>query len=298
MANYNNGRYIDDAVKSVKNQKYSDWELIIVDDCSTDNSKEVLRKYSQIDNRIKVHFNEKNRGCGFTKNKAVKLCSGEYIIFLDPDDTLASTALEELLVIHHKNSNCSIAYATNYICDEYLNIIEISKYPGQISPRDTHMGIKSNKISHPALFKKNDYDKTSGINCLLERAVDQDLYAKLEEFGVVVFLNKPLHYYRQHSGSISLFENNIKAQYWNMIVAEDTYRRRKHNPSPFVRNIKVSELNSIKFYYHNREVHHLLANKQYLNMLKHLFQCFFLFNSKTSNTLFGTLKFIVSKIRK
>jgi len=207
IANFNNGHFIKEAIDSVINQTYGDWEIIIVDDSSTDNSRNLLEEYTHSIKKITFYFNEINKGCGFAKNKAVELSVGEYAIFLDPDDTLAPSALEKLLNIHENNPDCSIAYATNYICDESLKVIRISDYPGQVLPFDTQLGPKSNKIGHPALFKKSDYNKTTGININLQRAVDQDLYAKLEEVGTIIFLNEPLHYYRQHRGSISLFDN-------------------------------------------------------------------------------------------
>lgn len=295
MANYNNGQFIEEAIQSVLNQTYRNWELIIVDDFSSDNSIEILTKVIKIDERIKVFFNSQNKGCGFTKRKAAKLSAGNYLIFLDSDDALTPDAINELLNIHRSNANCSIAYATHFICDKHLNVLHISNYAGQVPLGDTNTSIRGKKISLPALFTKSNYIKTEGINSSFKRAVDSDLYSKLEELGTVIFLDKPLCYYRQHDSNISLFENNIKAQYWNMIVAEHTYKRRKINPSSFVRNLTSQEIRSIKFYYHKRKFHQALSQKKYGQLFFYFLKCFALLNRQTFKPFLGSIKFSLSK---
>ncbi len=297
MANYNNGKYIEEAIKSVINQDHTAWELMIVDDFSSDNSAAILNEYAANDERIKIFFNEENKGCGFTKAMAANLAGGEYMIFLDPDDTLAPNAISALLSVHLNNPDCSIAYATNFICDENLNILNVFTYPGQVAPGDTQLGIDSEKITAPALFKSEAYHKTDGISSKLGKAVDQDLYAKLEEYGNVIFTDKPLYYYRQHSGGISQshFENNLKAQYWYMIVARDAYQRRKRNPSAFVRNLTLSELKGIKFYYYQRAVHSALEKKKYKQVISNLFICAGAVTVKNWKVFLTTVRFICIK---
>lgn len=297
MANYNNGKFIAEAIGSVLQQTYKDWELIIVDDFSTDGSRELLKQYFQIDTRIKVEFNWDNRGCGYTKNKAAELAVGEYMIYLDPDDTLDRTALSELISVHIKYPVCSIVYANNYICDENLNIINISNYPGQVASGDTQLSIESKKITAPALFKTAAFNNTQGINTLLKKAIDQDLYAKLEEWGTVIFIDKPLYYYRQHAGGISQSHKaNIEAQYWNMIVAEETFKRRKHKASAFARNLTSSELNDIKFYYYQREMHSALAERKYTSLLFHMYSCLLIITPRTFKIYLKSIKFILTNL--
>ena len=66
IANYNNGKYLMDAIDSIRRQTYTHWEIILVDDASTDNSKELYKELEK-DNRIHIYYNEENRGCGYTK---------------------------------------------------------------------------------------------------------------------------------------------------------------------------------------------------------------------------------------
>ena len=85
IANYNNGKYLMDAIESVRQQTYTNWEIILVDDSSTDNSHELYKELEQ-DERIHIFLNNQNRGCGYTKHRCAELANGEICGFLDPDD--------------------------------------------------------------------------------------------------------------------------------------------------------------------------------------------------------------------
>ena len=85
-ASYNYQDYIKETIQSVLDQTYSDWELIIVDDCSTDNSVDVIKSFS--DDRIKLFINEKNLGLAETIKLGIENATGEWIAFLESDDIL------------------------------------------------------------------------------------------------------------------------------------------------------------------------------------------------------------------
>ena len=84
--NYNNSKYISETINSVLAQTYVNWEMIIIDDCSTDDSYEIAKKYSNNDIRIKVYRMDHNEGSALCRNKAIELSQGEYLAFLDSDD--------------------------------------------------------------------------------------------------------------------------------------------------------------------------------------------------------------------
>lgn len=85
MPSYNTGAFIAESIQSVLNQTYTNWELIIVDDCSTDNTDEILNMYLE-DKRIRYLKNEKNFGAAISRNRALREAKGRYIAFLDSDD--------------------------------------------------------------------------------------------------------------------------------------------------------------------------------------------------------------------
>ena len=85
-ASYNCAKFIEESIKSVLNQSYEDLELIIVDDCSTDNTEEIVNKYIKQDSRIKFYKLDKNSGAAVVRNKGLEVAKGRFIAFLDSDD--------------------------------------------------------------------------------------------------------------------------------------------------------------------------------------------------------------------
>jgi glycosyltransferase involved in cell wall biosynthesis len=92
IANYNNGKYLEDALQSIFKQTYENWEIVIVDDASTDESQKVYEIHKN-NPKVKLYFNEQNMGCGYTKKRCIDLAIGEICGFLDPDDILDKEAL-------------------------------------------------------------------------------------------------------------------------------------------------------------------------------------------------------------
>jgi len=237
LANYNNSSFIDDCLVSIYRQSYTNWEIIFIDDCSIDNSLGIINNYSNKDSRIKVFINESNKGCGFTKARCVQLASGEICGFLDTDDTLMSNALEIMVKKHTGFSNASIVYSQYYNCDKILNI-------QSISPDNTDKFISqlaTPLISHFATFKKKMYDQTIGIDTYMKRAVDQDLYMKLEEKGAVIFIPEVLYLYRHNSNSISLNDNEYKARAWHIYANINACKRRNLSFDDYCNIIKPNE---------------------------------------------------------
>ncbi len=228
IANYNNEKYLEECLNSVFHQTYTNWEIIIVDDASTDNSKSIYKKYKK-DNRVKIFYNKKNKGCGYTKNKCVQLATGSICGFLDPDDLLTDSALSIMVQKHIENPIISLIYSTHYVCNEYLKDKKIATYCAPINTENSYLETKIGTISHFATFKKNNYEKTSGINPKLPKAVDQDLYLKLEETGPTLFINKVLYFYRHHRNSISLNKNANLAMIYGKKCRLDAYKRRVKN---------------------------------------------------------------------
>jgi len=83
---YNSEKFIAETITSVQNQTYSNWEMVIVDDCSTDQTESIVLQFAASDNRIKFYKLHKNAGAGVARNQAVSMAAGTYIAFLDSDD--------------------------------------------------------------------------------------------------------------------------------------------------------------------------------------------------------------------
>ena len=110
MPSYNTASYIQETVESVLKQTYTNWELIIVDDCSTDDTDDILATFT--DKRIRIYKNEKNSGAAVSRNKALREANGKWIAFLDSDDLWSKDKLEKQITFMKKNGY-SFSY-TNY----------------------------------------------------------------------------------------------------------------------------------------------------------------------------------------
>lgn len=230
IANYNNGSYIEEAISSVFAQTYTNWEIIIVDDGSTDNSAKIFEKYINNDH-FKVSFNERNEGVGYTKRKCVELSNGELCGFLDPDDELLPQALEMMVKVFHEINDISLVFSRMYICNTNMNIISKSRALNLPVEKSYFTNLDYNP-EHFVAFSKNKYNLTEGISEKYKACVDLDMYFKLEEVGVLYILNKFTYKYRTNvEGSIS---NNIyKDHFWGIIVKYDTTLRRKLDPNDY-----------------------------------------------------------------
>ena len=111
---YNTARFIEETINSVLNQTYTDWELIIVDDCSKDNTDEVVAKYT--DDRIIYIKNEKNSGAAVSRNRALREATGRWIAFLDSDDLWEKDKLQKQIDFMEKNG-----YAFSYTAYRKIN---------------------------------------------------------------------------------------------------------------------------------------------------------------------------------
>ena len=118
---YNAERFIEETIKTVLNQTYEKWELILVDDCSKDNSKQIIEKFMQNDSRIKYYCQEKNGGPALARHKGIDLSTGNYICFLDADDLWDKDKLRKQTDFI-KEKKCAFCFTSNELCKGWRNI--------------------------------------------------------------------------------------------------------------------------------------------------------------------------------
>ena len=117
IPSYNHGKFISETIESVLNQTFKNFEFIIIDDCSIDNSKEKIENYSKHDKKIKFIAHSENKGPSKTLNEAIKIAKGKFIAFLNSDDVWNKDKLEKQLKILKKNENL-IIWSEGEIIDE------------------------------------------------------------------------------------------------------------------------------------------------------------------------------------
>ncbi|WP_405605362.1 glycosyltransferase family 2 protein [Polaribacter sp. Asnod1-A03] len=208
--NYNSEKFISQTINSVLNQTYKNWEMIIVDDVSNDDSVEIIESYILKNNRIKLFKLSKNSGAAIARNKAISLAKGNFIAFLDSDDLWLPKKLEQQLKFMISN-NYNISYTSYEIINEN--------------------GISKNKIIH--CKEKLDYKRmlySNEIGCLtamynsdvlgkvfmpeIRKRQDYGLWLKLLKTESYAFgLPKVLAKYRDQSQSMS--NNKVEMLKWN-----------------------------------------------------------------------------------
>lgn len=221
IANYNNGKYLMDAVESVRKQTYTNWEIILVDDSSTDNSHELYKELEK-DERIHIFLNNQNRGCGYTKHRCAELASGEICGYLDPDDELLSNALYDSVHALLQDDRNVLSLSRYYNCDENMNVLSESRL---LDLRGlSYFERRDYQPEQFAVFRLSAYKESLGIDPLIKAAVDQDLFFKVEEYGNVVVLDKFTYKYRQNPNALTSVP--YWCTYWNMLVRYNTCVRR------------------------------------------------------------------------
>lgn len=246
IANYNNGKYLMDAIESVRKQIYKNWEIIIVDDCSTDNSYELYKELEN-ESRIHIYYNSINKGCGYTKRRCAELAKGEICGFLDPDDALTPNALQVMANEHYLRPDIGLIYSRSYITDNNLNIVGITEYFHPNNKKLSYLEYPEMGVFTFASYKIKYYQQSGGIDAFMQRAVDHELYLRLDDVSKFYYVDVPLYYYRKYTGNnISLGSNAYKAAWWDSIIKYEACKRRGLNPEIYAWNVIERVLKEVK----------------------------------------------------
>ncbi|MDO5614607.1 MAG: glycosyltransferase family 2 protein [Cruoricaptor ignavus] len=226
IAHYNNYDYFLDCYKSILAQTYQNFEVIIVDDCSTDNSYEKLQELLKSDNRFRLYRNEENKGVGYTKRRCVELANGDICGFVDPDDAITKNAIQS--VLSNYDGQTSAVYSRLKLCDNQLHFIKLFPNQKQVPNNNAKFLNVFFEMNHFFTFKKTAYEKTVGIDASLTSAVDQDLYLKIYETGKCKFINEANYLYRLHDKGVSQEKSKKEKlnKNWH-IVLKNTLERRE-----------------------------------------------------------------------
>jgi len=270
IANYNNSEFIIETLQSAVSQTYDNIEIIVVDDASIDRSVEIVKHYIQKHPQAKIELykNVSTYGCGRNKRKCIDTSKGNFFAFLDPEDTIEPTAVEELMSIHLQDSSkYSVVYSTHYLCNDKLDIQSVSNWPGKIPEKQSHLTSTEGHISAFAVCNKQFYNRTSGINQEYIVAEDMDLYLKMEEVAPVFFMDKPLYYYRKHNHNLSWnYNKRYLNLYWRYKAEMAAYHRRKSQKT-LAENLTLIELHHRKFSFYMQYAKWHRLQKQYMKGL-------------------------------
>ena len=219
IPSWNSEKFITETINSVKSQTYTNWELIFQDDCSIDNTKQVVTDFASNDNRIRYECNSQSSGAAITRNNALKRASGKWIAFLDSDDLWLPTKLERQLSFMLNNGYAFTYHAYTEITEEGnelgvhvsgINKVNVFDMYSCCWPGCLTVMYDREKIG---LIQINDVRKNN----------DTAMWLKIIKISPCYFLNEPLACYRRRSGSITppnIFQR-IWAHYPLFRVAEE-----------------------------------------------------------------------------
>ena len=228
IANYNNGHYFREAFDSLLQQTCEDWEAVVIDDCSTDNSREIIKCLIGNDPRFRYYENPANIGYQKTILRAIALSKAAVFGRLDPDDTLTPKAVESSLAAHRKNPQAGLVYSDLNQCDSDLRIISVHRSQAVPDLDEKYLNLQG-EIAPFCTFKKSIYERTSGIDAYLRCAEDKDIYMKMCETAPAVYVPQVLYNYRHHDGGMSTTGNEFRAFFWHWTALVKMMDRRQVN---------------------------------------------------------------------
>ncbi len=201
MPVYNAERYIDKAIKSVLAQTYQDFEFIIIDDASTDNTSEILKRFD--DPRIRTIKNPNNLGLTKSLNKAIREAKGTYIARMDADDISIPHRLETQLNFLKKNTDHALVGSSYYQIDDTGRIISLVRVLSD--DNEIRAGLKKqNWFGHGSIMMlKSAFLQCGGYDESFKYAQDYDLWLRISEKYKVANIGEPLYQWRSTAGNIS-----------------------------------------------------------------------------------------------
>lgn len=207
---YNQAPYIAETIESVIAQSFSEWELVIIDDGSTDNSAEIVKKYIEIDSRIH-YFYQENAGPSAARNYGAKMSNGKFLLFLDGDNTISPNYLKIAYEYMESYMDCTL-FTT------YFDFIGDRNGDSRIRYQNYKLLLIENSIDCCSMMKKSDFISIGGFDENMRGYEDWELFIRL------LYKNKKVHqepqflfHYRINNCNNSV--NSIAKQKNNMLTS-------------------------------------------------------------------------------
>lgn len=234
IPNYNHGPFLKQRIDSVLNQTLGDFELIILDDCSSDNSREIIKKYAANDKRIHFYFNETNSGSTFKQwKKGIELAKGEYIWIAESDDWCESSFLEVVMEKFFVFPNVGLVYCQSWKIDEHDQILgswkEWTDVVDKAHWNEDFMNKGKQELQNYFCLR-NTIPNASAV--VFDKSLSDSLPSQVFEMRLcgdkmvwtsmllktdIYFIAKPLNYFRAHINSVRSSVNSVQNLYENFI---------------------------------------------------------------------------------
>lgn len=213
---YNCAKFIEYTIESVRAQSYKQWEMIIVDDCSTDNTKKIVDKFIKEDNRIKYFCLENNSGAAIARTKAMELAKGEYMAFLDSDDIWPENKLTKQLIFMKQNG-------FSFTCTAYEQIDEdgnsLNRIIQTVSKADYNRVLLDCPVGNSTVMYNVEKMGKFEVPNIRKRNDDALWLQMLKKEKYIYGMNSVLMKYRIRQNSIS--SNKFKVIKYHWILYRD-----------------------------------------------------------------------------
>jgi glycosyltransferase involved in cell wall biosynthesis len=218
VPNYNHAPFLRKRVDSILSQTYQDFEMILLDDCSTDESRSILREYADRPH-IRLEFNDINSGSGYRQwNKGVSLARGKYVWIAESDDYADANLLQRLLGVLESDEKIMFAYCRSWrVAEDGVLAGFEDTYLKYQSPHDWDEDFCADGIEEcrnhflfinevpnasAAVFRKSAYQSVGGADERMLLCGDWRLWAAMALAGRIAYTSEPLNYYRTHGSSL------------------------------------------------------------------------------------------------
>jgi glycosyltransferase involved in cell wall biosynthesis len=258
MATYNSLPYLEEAIRSILNQSFDNFEFIIVDDGSVDGTREVLMEYASREPRIRLAF-QQHSGVITALNKGCSLARGQYIARLDSDDVAKPQRFEEQIGHMQKKHNTALLGGWVECIDREGKVLFTMRWPDREGGLHDYLLLDC-YISHTTvMFKKEVFLSVGGYRSSFQDAEDYDLFLRISDRYVVDNLPMILCQYRLHDNQISV--RNAHQQIISGIGARMATRaRRTHSPEPTIKGCPVTREDLIAWGIRGKRIDALVAD--------------------------------------
>lgn len=299
MSAYNSEGTIDDSVLSIVNQRYKEWELLLVNDCSSDSTLDIMEQYAINEPRIKIINNEKNIGLTASLNKAINVSNGEFIARLDSDDIADPDRLTKQISFLISNPDVGLVGSGARLIDEKrkkigsMNVISndylISKFINYLNPF----------IHSSLMIRKDVLNDIGGYREKFLYSQDYDLVLRINDVSRVVNLPENLISWRVSEGSITMQKNIRQRVFADMAKKFASERqlngRDSYDIVDFEKMIDETESSNKGRYLCDNGVYNILFKKKYTNGISDLLKGSSM-GGFPSNSFFRFLVMAFSKI--
>jgi glycosyltransferase involved in cell wall biosynthesis len=210
MACHNSSAYLDEAVSSVLTQTRCDLELIVIDDCSTDSTIEIAKRYEAEDSRVSIISLPVNSGPAVARNAGIRVARGEWLGILDSDDIAMPSRFGEQMNLAESDKGLAMIGSNAISVDAEGRLIREHRYPTR--HRELVKSLYSLQAFPPhsaMVYRKDEVLRLSAFNPRYAPSEDADLWCRLSEVGSVGSIDKPLVKIRRHAHSISNSEGGM-----------------------------------------------------------------------------------------